>query len=80
MSPAKQSEAPEPGEADHEPSYEQLVARLEETLARLESGDLPLEEALAAYEQGATLASGAQELLDRAEQRIQELRELDAEP
>ena len=80
VSRAKQSEAPEPGDAADEPAYEQLVARLEETLARLESGDLPLEEALAAYEQGATLASRAQELLDRAEQRIQELRELDAEP
>ncbi len=59
--------------------YEELVAGLEATLERLESGDLSLEEALAAYEQGAGLANQAQALLDRAEQRIQELQELDAE-
>lgn len=59
--------------------YEELVAGLESTLERLESGDLSLEEALAAYEQGAGLANQAQALLDRAEQRIQELQELDAE-
>ena len=75
MSQRKSPSAPDPGEAP----YEDLVARLEATLERLESGDLPLEEALTAYEQGAALATRAQALLDRAEQRIQELRELDAE-
>ncbi len=63
------------GDAEREP-YEAVVARLEATLERLEVGDLSLEEALAAYEEGVTLAGRAQELLDKTEQRIQELREL----
>ena len=65
------------GPAIDETPYEELVVGLESTLERLESGDLSLEEALAAYEQGAGLASRAQALLDRAEQRIQELQEIE---
>ncbi|PZC47535.1 MAG: exodeoxyribonuclease VII small subunit [Chloroflexi bacterium] len=65
--------------AGDETPYEALVAGLEEALERLEGGELSLEEALVTYEQGAALASRAQEVLDRAEQRIQELRELDGE-
>ena len=57
--------------------YEAVVARLEGTLERLEEGELSLKEALAAYEDGVALAARAQELLDKTEQRIQELQELD---
>ena len=57
--------------------YEAVVAQLEATLERLEEGDLSLEEALAAYEGGVALASRAQELLDKTEQRIQELQNLE---
>ena len=54
--------------------YEALIARLGETVARLESGGLTLEEAMTAYEEGAALAAQCQVLLDTAEQRIEELR------
>ena len=64
------------GDVEGEP-YEAVVARLEATLERLEAGDLSLEEALAAYEEGVALAGRAQELLDKTEQRIQELQELE---
>ena len=73
MSPRKKT--PAPGPAADAP-YEELVAGLEATLERLESGELSLGEALAAYEQGVGLANRAQEVLDKAEQRIQELQEL----
>lgn len=56
-------------------SYEQILQELEATVARLESGDLSLEEAMSAYEQGVALAAQSQKLLDTAEQRIEELRE-----
>ena len=38
-------------------SYEEAYGRLEQVLQQLESGDLPLEEALKLYELGATLAA-----------------------
>ena len=60
-----------------EPSYEEIVTALGSALERLEGGELSLEEALAAYEEGVALAGKAQQLLDRAEQQIQELRELE---
>lgn len=56
-------------------SYEQILQDLEATVERLESGDLSLEEAMSAYEQGVALATQSQKLLDTAEQRIEELRE-----
>ena len=60
---------------EHAPSYEELIGRLEATVERLESGDLALDEALAAYEEGTRVATQAQRLLDTAEQRIRELQE-----
>ena len=77
MSAKKTTTTKRAKDAAAEPPYEELVAGLESTLERLESGDLSLEEALAAYEEGVGLASRAQALLDRAEQRIQELQEIE---
>jgi exodeoxyribonuclease VII small subunit len=54
----------------NELSYEEAFGRLEETLARLESGDLPLEETMALYEQGVTLAEHCMRKLDEAELRV----------
>ena len=53
-------------------SYEDALAELEEILAALEAGDLPLEESLARYERGATLAAYCEELLDKAELRVRQ--------
>ena len=54
-------------------SYETLYTRLQAIVARLETGELPLAEALALYEEGVAVASACQQLLDTAELRIQEL-------
>jgi exodeoxyribonuclease VII small subunit len=57
----------------NKPTYESLYARMQAIVARLETGELPLEESLALYEEGVTVAAACQRLLDQAELRIQEL-------
>lgn len=54
-------------------TFEELSQQLEAVLARLERGDLALEDALSAYEQGVALVRQCNDLLDRAELRITEL-------
>lgn len=56
-------------------SFEQLYTRLEESVAKLEQGGLPLDEAIALYEEGMTLARKCQERLDGAELKITKLKE-----
>jgi len=55
--------------------FEVLHKRLEETVAKLEEGNLTLEESIALYEEGMTLARRTQELLAEAELRITRLQE-----
>ena len=57
-----------------EPSFEELQRELDELVARLELGDVPLDEALALWERGQELYRACAERLDRAELRIEELR------
>lgn len=54
--------------------YEQRSARLEEIVSRLESGELPLEESLALYEEGVALVRACTRELDEAEQKVRILR------
>lgn len=56
-------------------TFEQLYARLEERVAKLEQGGLSLDEAIAVYEEGMTLARQCQEQLDTAELKITKLKE-----
>ena len=56
-------------------SFEQLYTRLEESVNKLEQGGLPLERAIALYEDGMTLARQCQERLDEAELKVTKLRE-----
>ncbi len=60
---AKQS----PGALD----FEGALARLEEIVAGLETGDLGLEAALAAFEEGVALSRRCSTQLDDAERRIE---------
>lgn len=53
--------------------FEEVVGRLEAVIERLESGGLSLEEMLEAYGQGVALGGRAQELLDQAQLRIEQL-------
>ncbi len=54
-------------------SFEKLFAELEETIAKLEAGDLSLDESLALYQRGMALAKQCGDLLDQAELRIKVL-------
>jgi exodeoxyribonuclease VII small subunit len=60
-------------EASEELSFEKAVERLEEIAERLEAGDLELEAALAAFEEGVGLARRCAEQLRDAERRIEVL-------
>lgn len=52
-------------------SFETLLGQLQKIVDRLEGGQLPLEEALATFEQGVHLAREAGERLDAAERRVE---------
>jgi len=53
--------------------YEAAVAELESLVARLEQGDIPLEESLKLYESGVLLTRECQDALQTAEQKVQVL-------
>jgi exodeoxyribonuclease VII small subunit len=54
-----------------EPTFEEALTRLEALVSRLEGGDLPLEEALRAFEEGVRLTRMCAERLEDAERRVQ---------
>ena len=54
-------------------AFEGALDELEALVSRLEAGDLALEQALATFERGVALSRRCAELLERAEQRIDEL-------
>ena len=55
------------------PSYEALIQRLQQVVQRLETGELPLADAVTLYEEGVALAAQCQQLLETAELRVQQL-------
>jgi len=62
-----------PPSGEEEPTFEQALERLEEIVNRLEAGDLELEAALEAFEQGVALTRRCAGQLDDAERRIEQL-------
>jgi exodeoxyribonuclease VII small subunit len=57
----------------NELSFEQANQQLEQAIARLESGELSLEESVSLYEKGRELAAYCQKLLNNAELRIKKI-------
>lgn len=53
-------------------SYDEAFARLETVLGKLETDDLPLEETLSLYEEGAALATFCAGRLEQAELRVRQ--------
>ena len=51
-------------------SFEEAVAELEQVVADMESGKLPLEASLAAYQRGAELLTQCRTRLDDAQQQV----------
>jgi len=56
-----------------EQRFDQAMAELEAIVARLEAGELPLEEALAAFEAGVALVRTLNQRLSDAEARVEVL-------
>ena len=56
-------------------SFEDVYGRLQAKVELLEKGGLPLDDAIALYEEGMLLARECQERLDAAEQKITRLKE-----
>jgi len=54
-------------------AFEAAFAQLEEIVGKLEAGDLPLDDALALFEQGQKLAAHCSARLDEAELKVQKL-------
>ncbi|WP_390866518.1 exodeoxyribonuclease VII small subunit [Prosthecodimorpha staleyi] len=55
-------------------SFEQALAELEGLVTKLERGDVPLEESIAAYERGEALKAHCSRLLSAAEARVEKIR------
>ncbi|MBE7520680.1 MAG: exodeoxyribonuclease VII small subunit [Thermoflexaceae bacterium] len=53
--------------------FEDLYAKLEEKARRLDQGNLPLEDALKLYEEGAELVHSIRALLNEAELRVEKI-------
>lgn len=56
-----------------QPTFEQSLKALEEAVARLEKGQIPLDEALACFENGVKGAGRCRELLRDVEARVEVL-------
>ncbi len=55
--------------------FESALAELEALVAKMESGNLPLEESIKAYERGVVLAKLCQKRLDQAEEQVRVLQD-----
>jgi exodeoxyribonuclease VII small subunit len=53
--------------------FEEALQQLEAIVSRMEEGDLPLEEALKAFEEGVRLAKLCSKKLDEAERKVEKL-------
>jgi exodeoxyribonuclease VII small subunit len=72
MSPKPRSKS-KAGAAVEELTFEQAFEELESIVQQLEAGRLPLEESLALFERGQTLAARCGQLLDGAELKVKTL-------
>lgn len=62
-----------------EPSYEEALVQLEHLVEAMESGEVPLADLVAKYEEGSKLLKICQKRLKEAELKIEKLQEENAE-
>ncbi len=58
---------------EKEPSFEEALKGLEDVVARLESGDAPLEESIRLFEEGMRHSETCRKRLDEADRKIEVL-------
>jgi exodeoxyribonuclease VII small subunit len=66
MSKKNAAKAPD----DKSPDFEKSLAELEQIVARMEQGELPLDESLKQFERGVALTRSCQAALQQAEQKV----------
>ena len=54
-------------------SFEEAMKELESVVAKLESGDVPLEDSIKLYERGAALKEHCQKKLSEAEEKVAQI-------
>ncbi len=59
--------------SEEKPSFEEAFQELENTVERLEEGDLTLQESMALFERGIELVKYCAQLLDEAELKVKTL-------
>ena len=62
-----------PQKSAAEPSFEKALAELESIVAKMEDGELSLEQSLAAHKRGLELAKQCRDRLDAAQQQVRVL-------
>ncbi len=67
------SKAKAPSAPDSPRPFDEILVELEGVVGRLEQGDLPLEQALEAFERGVTLTREGEQILATAERRVEQL-------
>lgn len=60
---------------EKEMKFEEAIAQLGEIVKTLESGEAPLDEAIALFEEGMKLSKRCTEILEKAEQKVRFLQE-----
>ena len=73
MPKANSNQAPVPAEQSMPSSYEEALQELEQLLAKLESGQLPLDQLIVSYQRGSELLAYCQAKLQQVEQQIKVL-------
>ncbi len=62
-------------------TFEDSMKRIEEIVSHLEKGDIPLEESISLFEEGASLLKSCDAMLSQAEQKVLQLRKgMNGEP
>ncbi len=61
-------------------NFEKAMTRLQEIVAKLESGEETLESSMKLFEEGAELSALCYKTLEQAEQKVTELTKLQEEP
>ena len=69
----KGSAAQQDGATEPQPEFEKALAELEKLVARMERGDLTLEQALTSHKRGLELAKLCQQRLEAARQQVRVL-------